>query len=240
MKALQNELAAIAPMPIGQTQGAPLPDGPVALEHVSFHHSEDDDGGAPRSIDDVSLTIAPHAFVGISGPSGAGKTTLADLLVGLFPPQRGRVTIAGAPLDDALLCAWRERVSYVSQDPLLFHDTVHNNLAWANPQADESAMWQALALVDAARLVRDMESGLDTTVGERGTLVSGGGPGCWCSTRPPAPSMSPASARSSNSCARDAVPGHRHHCAPRREPGTPRPRGAAAGGQGRHRRVRPA
>ena len=65
-------------------------------------------------------------------------------------------------------------MSYVSQDPYLFHDTVRHNLSWANPQASESDMWQALMLAGADDLVRRMDSGLDTLVGERGTLVSGG------------------------------------------------------------------
>lgn len=151
-----------------------MPDGPIAFEHVWFHHPSDGENVSRRGIENVSLTIAPREFVGIAGPSGTGKTTLADLLVGLFPPQQGRITVAGVPLDDAMLSAWRERVSYVSQDPFLFHDTVRNNLARANPQADESDMWQALRTVGADGLVRGMEAGLDTVVGERGTLVSGG------------------------------------------------------------------
>jgi len=127
-----------------------------------------------RGIEKVSLTIEPREFVGITGPSGAGKTTFADLLVGLFPPQQGRITIAGAVLTGPVLAAWREQVSYVSQDPYLFHDTVRHNLNWANPQASESEMWQALVLAGADDLVRRMDSGLDSLVGEYGTLVSGG------------------------------------------------------------------
>jgi ATP-binding cassette subfamily C protein len=73
-----------------------------------------------------------------------------------------------------VLAGWREGVSYVSQDPFLFHDTVRRNLAWANPRASEAEMWSALALADAETLVRRMDKGLDSLVGERGALVSGG------------------------------------------------------------------
>jgi len=66
------------------------------------------------------------------------------------------------------------RIAYVAQDAFLFHDSVRRNLAWANPQASEEEMWGALQFVGAADLVRRMESGIDTIVGERGTLVSGG------------------------------------------------------------------
>lgn len=109
----------------------------------------------------LSLTIAAGELVGIAGPSGAGKTTFADLVVG-----------PGLTLDGAALAAWRDGIGYISQDPFLFHDTVRRNLAWANPQASEQEMWQALA--DADAIVRRMDDGLDTMLGERGTLVSGG------------------------------------------------------------------
>ncbi len=173
VRALESELATIPQEPVEQT-AAPLAEGPIVFDRVSFRHTAESDDDALRGIEDVSLTIEPRTFIGIAGPSGAGKTTFADLLVGLFPPQQGRITVAGAPLSGAILSAWREQVSYVSQDPYLFHDTVRRNLAWANPQASDGDMWQALTLAGADDLVRRMELGLDTVVGDRGTLVSGG------------------------------------------------------------------
>jgi ABC-type bacteriocin/lantibiotic exporter with double-glycine peptidase domain len=122
----------------------------------------------------LSLTLRQGDFIGVVGPSGAGKTTFADLLVGLFPPQTGRIAVGGRTLDDGLLAAWREGVSYVSQDPFLFHDTLRRNLAWANSRCSEADMWRALALADAEALVRDLDEGLDSVVGERGALLSGG------------------------------------------------------------------
>lgn len=127
-----------------------------------------------RGVEDVSLTLQPGEIVGITGPSGAGKTTLADLLVGLFPPQQGRISVGGLALEGSVVAAWRDRVAYISQDPFLFHDTVRRNLGWANPEATERDIWNALALVGADTLVRALERGLDTLVGERGTLLSGG------------------------------------------------------------------
>jgi ATP-binding cassette subfamily C protein len=76
-------------------------------------------------------------------------------------------------LDGALLLAWRTLVSYVAQDPFLFHDTIRRNLAWVNPEAAEEDHWVALA-VAGAEVLGGMKRGLDTVVGERGTLISGG------------------------------------------------------------------
>jgi ATP-binding cassette subfamily C protein len=145
------------------------------FEAVSFHHAEAG-GEAPgrRGVHGLDLTIVPGDLVGVAGPSGAGKTTFADLLVGLVAPQAGRISVGGRPLEGATLRAWRSGVAYVSQDPFLFHDSVRRNLAWANPAASEADMWRALALADAETLVRGLAGGLDGVVGERGTLVSGG------------------------------------------------------------------
>ena len=172
--AMQAELAAVSEEG-PQGPGEPFPSGAVAFEGVSYHHpTESDDPDRGRGVAGLDLEIRPGDFVGVAGPSGAGKTTFADLLVGLVPPQHGRVTVGGRPLDGPTLAAWRSGISYVSQDPFLFHDTVRRNLAWANPQASEAEMWRFLAIVDAEALVRRMDRGLDTLVGDRGALVSGG------------------------------------------------------------------
>lgn len=125
-------------------------------------------------LDRCSLTIASGEFVGLTGLSGAGKTTLVDPLVGLFEPQAGAVLINGEPLRGGALPAWRRCVSYISQDPYLFHDSIRRNLLWANPTTSEDALWDALRLAGADALVRAMPGDLDAVVGERGTLISGG------------------------------------------------------------------
>lgn len=169
VKALEQSLASVAvPVPMAAQM---LPEGPVEFDHVRFLHETGPDE-TMRGVRDLTLTIQPGEMLGIAGSSGAGKTTFADLLVGLFSPQSGRITVGGMPLEGGVLQGWRARLAYVSQDPFLFHDCVRGNLAWARPGVSEEEMWQALRLADAEALVRRI--GLDTVVGERGTLISGG------------------------------------------------------------------
>jgi ATP-binding cassette subfamily C protein len=169
---LKRELAAMAAAP--PSTAAAFPEGVVRFEAVGFRHPGDDASPSGRGVAGLELSLAPGEFVGVTGPSGAGKTTFADLLAGLIAPQTGRITVGEAPLEGATLAGWRRGLSYVSQDPFLFHDTVLRNLAWGSPGAGESEMWSALALTGADAVVRRMEHGLDTVVGERGALVSGG------------------------------------------------------------------
>jgi ATP-binding cassette, subfamily C, bacterial len=175
VKELERELAAMPREQPAPAAVLPPDEGAIVFDNVSFRHAADDGGtGLVRGIQGVSLTIEAGEFVGITGPSGAGKTTFADLLVGLFAPQQGRIAVAGTVLEGATLASWQQRVSYISQDPFLFHDTVRRNLSWANPQASEQDMWDALGVAGADALIRGMPLGLGTIVGERGTLVSGG------------------------------------------------------------------
>jgi ATP-binding cassette subfamily C protein len=174
VKALERDLAAIRQARDEHNDMPTLPEGPIVFENVCFRHVADDEAGSMRGVRDVSLTIKSGEMVGIAGRTGAGKTTFADLLVGLYPPNEGRIAVAGMALQGATLSSWRDHVGYISQDAFLFHDTVRRNLAWAAPQANEADMWNALSLVGADELVRRMERGIEMLVGERGTLVSGG------------------------------------------------------------------
>lgn len=164
---LENEL-----QPVNKSQHSTAPyerlDGDITFEHVSYRYP----GG--RGVVDLSLKIPPATFMGIAGESGAGKSTFADLLIGLILPQSGKISIGNTELAGAAIDVWRAQSSYVAQDPFLFHDTIRRNLAWANAATTEEDMWQALSVTGAKDIVRSMPQGLDTVVGERGTLVSGG------------------------------------------------------------------
>lgn len=148
--------------------------GDVRFQSVTFLHSQKVVDDAAAGVQNLDLVLSRGSFIGIIGPSGAGKTTFADLLVGLYPPQAGQISVAGRPLEGGTLSSWRQSISYVSQDPFLFHDTVRRNLLWTRPNASEDDLWHVLRTAGAEELVRGMPAGLDTLVGERGTLISGG------------------------------------------------------------------
>jgi ATP-binding cassette subfamily C protein len=144
------------------------PPGPIDLDDASYIHP----GG--RGVRGATLTIPEGAFVGVAGPSGAGKTTLVDMIVGLLAPQTGALRVGGTVIEAGLRNGWAEAIAYVSQEGFLFHDTVRRNLGWSNPEATDAEIAAALELAGATEIVARMEQGLDTIVGERGTLLSGG------------------------------------------------------------------
>ena len=130
-------------------------------------------GRAAASLDRVSLSVPARGITAVTGASGAGKSTLADLAGGLLAPDAGQVTIDGVALAGPLRRAWRSRVAYVQQDPVLLAGTVRDNLLWAAPGASEAALQRAL--VDAAAtFALDLPEGLETRIGDGGRGLSGG------------------------------------------------------------------
>jgi ATP-binding cassette, subfamily C, bacterial len=120
------------------------------------------------------LSICAGSITALIGFSGGGKSTLADLLLGLTKPSKGTILIDGMPLTDQNRRAWRQQVAFVQQDPFLFHDTIIANLLLARADADEAAIWTALEKANVAELVRGLPDGLQTIVGDRGARFSGG------------------------------------------------------------------
>jgi len=137
------------------------------LDRVSFSY-----GDIPV-VTDVSVTITRGRTVAIVGASGAGKTTLADLALGLLSPASGAILVDDVALSERSLESWRARTGYVPQDAFLFHDTIRANLLWAAPDAGEDELWRALWSASAG-FVAALPHGLDTVVGDRGILLSGG------------------------------------------------------------------
>jgi ATP-binding cassette subfamily C protein len=128
----------------------------------------------PDVLHDLNLTIPARAIVAISGASGVGKSTLADIMLGLLVPDSGTVSIDGRPLNAQRLSAWRRSVAYVPQDNVLFNQTVRANLLWGSHDAADAEVVAVLAQTGMNRLIETMPQGIDTVIGERGSRLSGG------------------------------------------------------------------
>jgi ATP-binding cassette subfamily C protein len=140
----------------------------VEFDRVSVDH------GGPRVLEDLWLEIPAGRITAIIGGSGAGKTTLIDLLAGLVHPQAGCVRIDGVPLPELDLTRWRRMIGYVPQEILVLHDSVRVNVTLGDPELSNADVERALREAGAWEFVSRLPEGLETSMGERGTLFSGG------------------------------------------------------------------
>ncbi len=145
--------------------------GAIRFERVSFRYP-----GAERdALHEVDLDIRAGELVALVGSSGGGKTTLVNLVPRFLAPTSGRVTIDGVSLDDLTLESLRAQIALVSQDIVLFNDTVRANVAFGGGEGvDDARVWAALGAAALERFVRDLPAGLDAVIGERGASLSGG------------------------------------------------------------------
>lgn len=157
-----------------QLQGATPPQlaSAIRFNQVSFSHTVAPD--ALPILHNASFEIRAHAITVIRGESGAGKTSLVDLLLGFYRPTSGRILIDGIDLASLDRRSWRRRVGYVSQELLLLNDTVRNNVTLGDPSIEAGDVQEALRLAGAAGFVSALRNGVETVVGERGSLLSGG------------------------------------------------------------------
>jgi ATP-binding cassette subfamily B protein len=123
---------------------------------------------------DVDFTIRPGSLTALVGPSGAGKTTITQLAARLYDVTAGAVRINSVDVRDATLASLRARIGVVTQDAHLFHDTIRANLLYAQPDASDDELWDALRAAQIGPLMDSLAKGLDTLVGERGYRFSGG------------------------------------------------------------------
>jgi ATP-binding cassette, subfamily C, bacterial len=140
----------------------------VTLRDVSFSYAD------KEVTTDLSLTIPVNSFTALMGPSGVGKTTVADIVTGIIIPQSGTVYVDDVALSDLDIQAWRTMIGYVPQDTVLFHDTVLSNVAMGNRDVTASDVETALKAAGAWDFVCELPQGIHTTVGERGAMLSGG------------------------------------------------------------------
>jgi ATP-binding cassette subfamily B protein len=142
----------------------------LAFDRVSFTHQS---ASAP-AVQDVRFEVRRGETVALVGPSGAGKTTLVKLLVGLYRPQGGRILYDGQPHDRVDLDALRERIGLVTQDTQLFSGSIRENLLFARPGASDAECLDVLERAACDGLLARADKGLDTLIGEGGVKVSGG------------------------------------------------------------------
>jgi len=184
------EVLDLEPMVAEKPDAAALPKGTtsVELDRVVFSYPTAEQvslaslesvavlDGSPSTtvLHGVSFRAEPGQLVALVGPSGAGKTTISQLVTRMYDVDAGAVRIGGIDVRDVTMQSLRDTVGVVTQDAHMFHDTIRANLLYAAPSATDDALWEALGAAQVAGLVRSLPDGLDTLVGDRGYRLSGG------------------------------------------------------------------
>ncbi|MGY4396751.1 ATP-binding cassette subfamily B protein [Sphingomonas sp. UYAg733] len=167
---LLNERPEIAP-PANPTS-LPLPErGAIEFDHVRFHYPTRREVSA---LSDFSLAIAPGETVAVVGPSGAGKTTLFQLIQRFYDPDAGEIRMDGVPLPQADPAEIRRRIAMVPQETVIFGASARDNLRYGKWEAGDDELWAAAEAANAAEFLRKLPDGLNTFMGEGGARLSGG------------------------------------------------------------------
>lgn len=150
-----------------------LPDaGTVRVECRDVHLAYEE--GRRPALQGSSFTVGAGEHVALVGPSGVGKSTILNLLMGFVPPDRGSVLVNGVPLTDLRLQAWRDNLAWIGQNPVLFHGTIRENILLGRPEATDEEIERAARSARALDFCRHLPGGLDTPVGEQGLGLSRG------------------------------------------------------------------
>jgi ATP-binding cassette subfamily B protein len=152
----------------------PLPEpvtGEIAFEDVHFAYPARPDVAA---LDGVSLTVRPGETIALVGPSGAGKTTIIQLLLRFYDPASGRILLDGVPLDAMRRDAFRRSIALVPQDPVIFAQSARENIRFGRPEATDAEVEAAARAAAAHDFISKLPEGYDSYVGERGVMLSGG------------------------------------------------------------------
>ncbi|MGE4453245.1 MAG: ABC transporter ATP-binding protein [Sphaerochaeta sp.] len=145
-------------------------DGTVQFDHVSFSY----ENSAEVILKDVYISVPGGSTFALVGESGAGKSTFASLIPRFYEPSAGRVMIDGQDIRELTQHSLRQNIGFVQQNVFLFDDTIRENLKYGKVDATDEQLWLALDAANLGNFVRSLPHGLDTQVGERGTLLSGG------------------------------------------------------------------
>ncbi|MFI5993222.1 thiol reductant ABC exporter subunit CydD [Streptomyces sp. NPDC051362] len=168
--AAAEEIFAVLETPAPAVGSLHAPAGEIAFEGVTVRFP----GRSTNAVSDVSFTVAPGETVALVGPSGVGKSTLLNVLLGFVEPTAGRVRAGGVDLSAADLTEWRSRIAWVPQRPHLYAGSIAENVRLARPDADDVAVRGALVDAGAAGFVDALPDGVDTLLGEDGAGLSAG------------------------------------------------------------------
>ncbi|MFK5953726.1 MAG: ABC transporter ATP-binding protein [Desulfobacterium sp.] len=141
--------------------------GEISVDNISFSFDK-------KVIDGVGFKLQPGEVLGIAGPPGSGKTTLANLLPRLYDPDEGIISIDGMDIGHISLKTLRQSISFMPQEPFLFSGTIEANLRFGDPGADDEKINKALAMAGLTETISGFPRGLDTLIGEKGVMLSGG------------------------------------------------------------------
>ena len=169
-----KEVLATAPLITSPPNPRSLPSsshGVIALHNVNFAYSSNREQWVLKNF---TLSVAPGEKVAIVGPSGAGKSTVLSLLLRFYDPQSGCVYIDGIDCREARLTDLRSRISFVSQDPIIFSKTLYENILYACPSASEADVWKAAEAAHLTDVIKNLPQGIYTPLGHRGVTLSGG------------------------------------------------------------------